>query len=148
MGPNSILETVLYNADLETARWFYETVIGLDVVSDMSDTGFACRVDEHHVLLVFDPRESDKPGRSVPAHGARGPGHVALRIDEDQYDAWVLRLSELGVPVEDEIVWDDEKVWRTPGRSVYVRDPYGNSVELITADIWGVDPKPRPESDA
>lgn len=136
MKPRSILETVLYNADLETARWFYETAMGLPVVSAMPDLGFVCRVDEDHVLLIFDPRESDKPGRSVPIHGARGPGHVALRIGDDQYDAWKGKLSALGVAIEHEHVWEGAS-WRNPGRSIYVRDPYGNSVELITSDIWG-----------
>ncbi len=135
MKPRSILETVLYNADLESARWFYETALGLPVVTEFDGVGFGCRVDADHVLLIFDPRESDKPGRSVPIHGARGPGHVALRIGDDEYDGWMGRLSALGVMVEHEHVWEGS-VWRNTGRSIYVRDPYGNSVELITADIW------------
>ncbi len=135
MKPRSILETVLYNADLETGQWFYSTVLGLDLVGAGSDLMFVCRVDADHLLLVFDPRESDKPGRDVPSHGARGPGHVALRIGESEYDGWIARFSSFGVPIEQEIEWSGDS-WRQPGRSIYVRDPYGNSVELITSDIW------------
>jgi len=135
MKPQSILETILYNADIESALWFYTEVLGLPVVRDMDELGFACRVDESHVLIIFDPREADKPGRSVPSHGARGPGHIALRIDESEYDAWKSRLSSFGIGIEDEIMWSPEDRF-SPGRSIYFRDPYGNSVELITADIW------------
>ena len=135
MKPGSILETVLYNADLESARWFYESVLGFPLVRPMGDLGFACRVDENHVLLIFDPRESDKPGRSLPVHGARGPGHLALRITEEEHGPWLEHLSAKGVAVEAKIQWSTDDGF-APGRSIYIRDPYGNSVELITADIW------------
>jgi catechol 2,3-dioxygenase-like lactoylglutathione lyase family enzyme len=82
------------------------------------------------VLLIFDPGQAEQPGRPVPSHGSRGPGHVALRIDADAYDAWLGRLRIAKIPVEHEHDWDGR------GRSIYIRDPAGNSVELITADIW------------
>ena len=132
MRPRSILETILYANDLEQARWFYATVRGLETDEELSDLGLLFRASPDQVLLIFDPRESDQPGRSVPAHGARGPGHIAFRIDPETYDDWLRQLSAHGVGVEHEHQWDGER----PGRSIYIRDPSGNSVELIDADIW------------
>jgi hypothetical protein len=33
---------------------------------------------------------------------------------------------------------EHEQVWERGGRSVYFRDPGGNSVELVTPGIWGL----------
>ena len=133
MKPDSILETVLYANDLEQAEWFYRTVLGLEMPRELSELAAIFRINDQQVLLVFDPTASDKPDRTVPSHGARGPGHIALRIDPGDYENWLRRFSEHGVAIEQEIEWSGHT---DPGRSIYVRDPSGNSVELITADIW------------
>jgi len=135
MKPHSILETVLYASDIEQAVWFYHEVLGLEKPGGASDLMTAFRIDENHVLLMFNPQESDKPGRGVPSHGARGPGHIALRIEESDYDDWKQRMSSFGIGIEQEIDWGLEEGFSN-GRSIYVRDPYGNSVELITGNIW------------
>lgn len=136
MKPTGILETILYANDLEQAAWFYREVLGLHMPrGEPSELAALFRVSEHHVLLIFDPTVSDRPGRAVPSHGARGPGHIALRIEDADYDAWKDRLNAFGVAIEQESVWSDNF---RPGRSIYARDPSGNSVELITADIWPV----------
>jgi len=133
--PDAILETVLYANDLESSAYFYTEVIGLPLIGEIGETGFACRVAPGSVLLVFDPRQSDKPGRSVPIHGARGPGHLALRVRAPDLGAWRSRLSAHGVAVELEKQWGQGDGF-APGSSVYIRDPSGNSVELVTGDIW------------
>ena len=133
MKPSSILETILYSNDLEQSAWFYHKVLGLEMPREPSKLAAMFRIDPNHVLLFFDPTISDKPGRDVPSHGARGPGHIALRIEDGEYEAWIKKLSEFGVAIEQEIEWSDRN---DPGRSIYMRDPSGNSVELITADIW------------
>lgn len=132
MAITGVLETILYAADLDRAAWFYGEVLGLPIVSEMRPLSLAIRVGAESVLLIFDPTRSSAPGRVVPSHGAEGPGHVAFRIEEPAYDDWLARFGEAGIPIEHEHVWTN----RTPGRSIYVRDPAGNSVELITADIW------------
>jgi catechol 2,3-dioxygenase-like lactoylglutathione lyase family enzyme len=133
MKPSGILETIMYANDLEQAAWFYHKVLGLEMPREHSELAALFRINENQVLLVFDPSVSDEPGRAVPSHGARGPGHLALRIEPEHYDAWIRRFSEFGVAIEQEVEWTAHT---DPGRSIYVRDPTGNSVELITADIW------------
>lgn len=135
MKPYSILETVLYADDLERASWFYGEVLNLEQPGGVSELMTHFRVDENHVLLIFNPQMSDRPGRDVPSHGPRGAGHIALRIEESEYDAWLDRLSSFGIGIEQEITWGDDDGFDR-GRSIYCRDPYGNSIELITADIW------------
>ncbi len=123
-------ETVLYGPDLEALVGFYAEALGLRQVSRMGDLGRAFRLPDGGVLLLFDPAATSTPGRDVPSHGATGPGHVAFTIPEGSYDAWLATLRGRGVEIEDEITW------RRGGRSIYVRDPAGNSVELIDGSIW------------
>lgn len=132
MKPDAILETILYANDLKRTSWFFHEVLGLDQPRELSELGIWFRINEHHVLIIFDPEKSSKPDRLVPSHGTIGQGHLALRIKEDDYQSWLDRLGEHGVEIELEHVWDRD--YRA--QSIYIRDPSGNSIELITADIW------------
>ena len=69
------------------------------------------------------------PGRPVPSHGADGVGHVAFSIEDGTLSAWAERLRERGIEIELERDWDGSG-------SVYVRDPAGNSVELVEGELW------------
>ena len=79
-------------------------------------------------MLVFNPKttgaELDTP------HGATGPGHFALGIEAQSFDDWRERLVSHGVKIEAEVEWPPG------GKSIYFRDPAGNSVELITPGVW------------
>ena len=134
MRPREILEVALYADDLPAAEHFYGGVLGLPVVA---------RVEGRHVffrcggrmLLLFDPAGT-RGGGSVPPHGAAGAGHVAFAASEAELDAWKASLAKAGIAVE------QEHRWPGGGRSLYVRDPAGNSVELATPAVWGI-----PEAD-
>ncbi len=136
-GIEGILESVLYASDLARAEGFYGGTLGLPIVSRDPGLFLAFRAGARSVLLVFDPGASEEAGRSVPAHGGRGPGHVALRIEAGSYGFWIERFRAAGIEVEQEHAWD------TGARSIYVRDPAGNSVELITGDIWPTGARPE-----
>ncbi len=128
-----ILETVLYCDDLDAAQRFYADVLGLETDADTSTLMRTFRVAPEQVLLVFDPSVSEPAGRDVPSHGTLGAGHVALLIGDDDLPAWRGRLAAHGVEIEREITWPQNG---RRDRSIYVRDPGGNSVELVTGDIW------------
>ena len=123
-------ETVLYGPDLAALAGFYEDALGLRRVSTMGDLGVALRLPDGGVLLLFEPASSGEPGRDVPSHGTTGAGHVAFTIPAGSYDAWLVALAAHGIEIEDEITW------RRGGRSIYARDPAGNSVELVDGPIW------------
>ena len=130
-----VLETCLYASDLAAAERFYADVIGLEAFQRVEGRHvfFRCGAG---VFLVFDPaRTSTEPGAvggaPIPPHGATGPSHVAFAVPEAELDAWRERLARHGVEVESEVRWP------RGGRSLYVRDPAGNSVELASDGMWG-----------
>ncbi len=129
MQPGRIFETVLYAEDLSAAQRFYSEALGLEVLST-SDllVALKCGVG---VLLIFDPGKSSPPGREVPSHGSSGAGHVAFAAKPEELEGWRKQLEEAGIPIEREVDWAQG------GRSIYFRDPAGNSVELAPPTLWG-----------
>jgi catechol 2,3-dioxygenase-like lactoylglutathione lyase family enzyme len=130
MAPNGVLETALYASDLEAAEAFYTTVLGLELDSKVAGRHVFFRCGGA-MLLVFDPRVTVQAG-PVPAHGATGPGHVAFSVSEAELDRWAEHLRRNDVEIEADIAWPGG------GRSIYFRDPDGNSLELAPPRIWGL----------
>lgn len=128
--PHGVLETCLYATDLDAAERFYRDAIGLQPFARAKGRHVFFRCGDRAVFLVFNPEATERAGGDVPTHGARGPGHVAFGVAEDELPAWRERLAEHGVPIEAEVEWP------RGGRSLYVRDPAGNSVELAPGRIW------------
>ena len=134
---NGILETCLYAEKLEAAEEFYGRVLGLVPFAKEEGRHLFFRFGEG-VFLIFNPNATAVTGGDVPTHGAHGPGHVAFRIEDDEVDSWRKHLSDLGVEIELELNWP------SGGRSLYFRDPAGNSLELATAEVWGIQTKNIP----
>jgi catechol 2,3-dioxygenase-like lactoylglutathione lyase family enzyme len=131
-----VLETCVYAADLELAEQFYANLLGLERFSSVPGRHvfFRCGAG---MFLVFNPaRTSAEPslvgGAPVPTHGAVGAGHVAFAIPDADISAWRARLDAAGVAIESEVTWP------RGGRSLYVRDPAGNCVELASPKLWGL----------
>jgi len=127
----AVIETAIYVDDLDQAETFYRDVLGLTVIGKEPGRNVFFRVGTASVLLAF-LAEATLKGDQLPAHGAKGPGHFALGIEAGDLDAWRQKLKENGVGIEKEIEWP------RGGKSVYFRDPVGNSVELVTPGIWGL----------
>ena len=130
MRAREILETCLYARDLAAAEDFYTRVMGLERFARVEGRHVFFRVGAAGVLLVFNADTTLKGGE-LPPHGATGPGHFALGVKAEALDAWRAHLAERGVVVEKEVAWP------RGGRSLYFRDPAGNSVELVTPGLWG-----------
>lgn len=127
----SILETAVYARDLDAAERFYRDVLGLSLDSKSVGRHVFFRCGDA-MLLVFDPEATAVKTGEVPAHGAHGPGHVAFAVENGDFEPWLERLSQHGVEVEASLDWPGG------GRSIYFRDPGGNSIELATPSIWGI----------
>lgn len=125
-----LVELGVYADDLAAAETFYRDVLGLNLVASEADRHLFFAVGDS-MLLVFKPQTTLK-GDVLPAHGARGPGHFALGIDRGSLDDWRARLIQHGIAIEKEVQWP------RGGRSLYFRDPAGNSVELLTQGVWGL----------
>ena len=134
--PSQILETALYTDDLDAAEAFYSGVLGLEKITRAGNRHVFYRCGPG-VLLIFNPDETEIPSTggplSVPPHGARGPGHLCFRAEAVELDEWRSRLEAGGVAIESDMEWPQG------GRSIYFRDPSGNSLESTEARIWGIE---------
>jgi catechol 2,3-dioxygenase-like lactoylglutathione lyase family enzyme len=128
--PLGVLETSLYADDLHSAEVFYSTVLDLELDSKEDGRHLFYRCGQA-MLLIFDPNVTARRTGPVPPHGAIGPGHVAFSVDTSDLDAWIEQIERRGVEVEARLDWPGG------GRSIYFRDPAGNSLELTTPQIWG-----------
>ena len=93
-----VLETGLYVDDLDAAERFYGGVLGLEL-DGKRDGLFVFFKCGEGMLLLFEPGAASV-GRSVPAHGAHGPGHLCFAVAEAALDDWKTRLSAAGVTIE------------------------------------------------
>lgn len=130
-----VLEACLYAADLQAAERFYVDVLGLERYSSVAGRHIFFRCGQG-MFLLFNPQRTREPsavgGSIVPGHGATGPGHVAFSVPDSEIPAWRTRLEAAGVAIESEVTWP------RGGRSLYVRDPAGNCVELASPKLWGL----------
>jgi catechol 2,3-dioxygenase-like lactoylglutathione lyase family enzyme len=127
----SLVETAIYVDDLQAAETFYRTVLGLPVIGKEPGRHVFFQVGDASVLLAFLAKATLK-GDPLPAHGTTGPGHFAMGLEAESFDAWRRHLQDQGVTIEKEVEWS------RGGRSFYFRDPAGNSVELVTPGVWGL----------
>ncbi|MBV7408232.1 VOC family protein [Maritimibacter sp. DP1N21-5] len=134
-APQGVLEAAVYVDDLDAAEGFYAGIVGLKVIirHDPRHVFFVCG---QSVVLAFVAAESSQPGDGsgipVPLHGATGPGHICFSVPGEDLDEWVDYLSAKGIGIEADFHWPNG------ARSVYVRDPAGNSVEFAEPKLWGL----------
>ncbi|MEX3010962.1 VOC family protein [Hoeflea sp. TYP-13] len=134
-APQHILETALYADDLDAAEQFFGGLLGLEIVTRMGNRHVFFRCGEG-MLLVFNPAESVKPpgnpAMPVPVHGTSGDGHMCFGASAKEIEAMEKTLREAGIEIEADFHWPGG------GRSIYVRDPAGNSIEFAEPRIWGM----------
>ncbi|MEM6933542.1 MAG: VOC family protein [Pseudomonadota bacterium] len=134
MTPSGILETALYATDLDAAEDFYSGILGLEKIIRIGDRHvfFRCGAG---VLLIFNPVETRKVSGPlpIPPHGAEGDGHVCFRGSAGEIAKWRTHLEAEGVKIESDFDWPQG------GRSIYFRDPAGNSIEFAEPRIWGLE---------
>jgi catechol 2,3-dioxygenase-like lactoylglutathione lyase family enzyme len=136
MTPATILESALYVSDLDAAEAFYRDVLGLALLSKVEGRHVFFRCG-HGVLLLFDPKATQVPPPldarlPVPPHGAIGQGHLCFAATADEIGGWKSLLEGRGITIEADFEWPNG------GRSIYLRDPSGNSIEFAEPKIWGL----------
>ncbi|WP_397542127.1 VOC family protein [Roseovarius salis] len=132
-APSAILEAAIYAEDLDSADAFYGGLMGLREITRVEGRHVFYRVGRA-VLLVFNPRATalgpPSPRLPVPPHGADGPGHVCFAASREEITLWRARLEAAGHAVEADFDWPNG------ARSIYFRDPAGNSVEIAEPRLW------------
>ncbi|WP_163265018.1 VOC family protein [Chelativorans alearense] len=136
MQPAAILEAALYVSDLREAERFYGEVLGLERIAKAEGRHVFFRCG-NAVVLLFNPDATEVPPAPgarlpVPPHGARGEGHLCFAAGAEEIEAWRERLEAAGIAVEADFEWPNG------GRSIYFRDPFGNSLEFAEPRIWGL----------
>ena len=134
MHPEAILEAALYVTDLGAAKSFYAGVLGLELISEVEGRHVFLRCGSG-VLLLFDAeatRRPPAPGAAlpVPPHGALGQGHLCFAAGAEEITRWKAALEANGVAIEADFRWP------SGGRSIYFRDPSGNSLEFAERKLW------------
>ena len=137
MTPAAILESALYVGDLDAAEAFYAEVLGLERIAKVEGRHVFFRCGSG-VLLLFQTDATTAPPAPdaklpVPPHGTRGEGHLCFAASADEIDRWKVRLETRDIAIEADFEWPQG------GRSIYFRDPSGNSLEFAEPRIWGME---------
>jgi catechol 2,3-dioxygenase-like lactoylglutathione lyase family enzyme len=137
VSPTGILESALYVDDLDRAEDFYGRVLGLERITRAGGRHVFFRCGEG-VLLLFNPAETVKPPAPdaklpVPPHGTKGDGHLCFRGTAGEIERMRAHLERHGIAIEADFEWPNG------GRSIYFRDPAGNSLEMAEPRIWGLE---------
>lgn len=124
---DSPLVAFVATTDLERARTFYESVLGLDVVHA---DGFACVVDAHGTTV----RVTVVPERAAAAYTVLGWDVADLDREVDALVARGIRFSRF-----DGMDQDDRAIWTAPDgtRVAWFADPDGNTLSLSAAPAAG-----------
>ncbi|MEM8777027.1 MAG: VOC family protein [Pseudomonadota bacterium] len=129
----AVLEAGLYVDDLEAAEAFYGGVLNLQEVLRFEGRHIFYQAGRT-ILLLFDPAVTVEPSSNsdmpVPPHGARGPGHLCFAAEREEIEEWCTRLRDAGHEIEADFEWPNG------ARSVYFRDPAGNSLEIAEPKLW------------
>ncbi|RWK48962.1 VOC family protein [Mesorhizobium sp.] len=136
MTPSAILESALYVTDLDAAEKFYTDVLGLDLLGKVDGRHLFFRCGDG-VLLIFNAEATKVPPApdarlKVPPHGTVGDGHLCFAASADEIGRWRAHLERKKIVIESDFEWPQG------GRSIYIRDPSGNSIEFAEPRIWGL----------
>lgn len=132
MKATRVLETCLYVDDLEAAKRFYSEVVGLEFFAEVEGRHVFFRCGDA-MFLLFNPDATEiELVQGIGSHGARGPGHAAFYMGDGEIDSWRAHLEAHGVVIESDFEWPNG------GRSLYFRDPAGNSLEFATPKLWEI----------
>lgn len=132
---DGVLEAALYVDDLDAAEAFYGGLLGLEKIARVDGRHVFFRCGATVVLLFVAEATRIPPADGalpVPPHGASGPGHLCFAASGAALDAWRERLDLKGIAIESDFRWPHGP------RSIYVRDPAGNSVEFAEPALWGM----------
>ena len=132
--PQRVLETCLYAEDLDAAHAFYHGVLRLRLHSRSEGRHLFYHCGDGMVLVFNSAATQQCHPDGIPCHGSTGAEHVCWAASQVELDQWRTHLTAHDVAIEHEQTWDNG------ARSIYFRDPAGNSLEFATPTLWANDP--------
>ena len=133
MTPTGILHFAIGVSDLETARTFYEDVLGCTYLRQNDTTVFMKAGDDHFIL-------TNTRNHTPPNPPGEYEFHHAFMVESATFDAALAHLEKSGYPI---LVYEDEGHRTFTGRHGYIQDPFGNSIEII--DFQGIGDFSQPD---
>ena len=116
--------------DLNTMQKFYEEIVGLELMKRFTDSAFFKIAEGYgghtQILALFD--RSKQPDYRGVISETSTIDHIAFAISLADFDLEKKRLEQLGLKV-----YTSEHSW-VHWRSLYIKDPEGNEVELVCYD--------------
>ena len=100
--------------DIGAAKWFYQDVLGLDLLMD------------HGWIATYGSREEMIIQISFASQGGSDTPTPALSIEVDDVDAALERMRRAGFPIE---YGPADEPWGV--RRFYVRDPFGKLINIL-----------------
>ena len=126
----SLGEVALRVDNLEAMQQFYEEVIGLELMRRLPHGAFFEISPDYgghtQVLVLFD--RSSSPDYQGISQDKTPLDHIAFTIDLADYEVEKERLESLGLNVI------DKEQRGFSWRSLFLKDPEGNTVELVCYD--------------
>jgi catechol 2,3-dioxygenase-like lactoylglutathione lyase family enzyme len=123
--------------DFDAMTAFYKDVLGLEVLADRNGLIFfrlGNGVEGHtSVLALFDPDRN--PERGEPSAAASTLHHIALSLSQADQQA-ACRWFDANA-----VIYKTEDFHWIGWRGVFITDPDGNTVELVSAG-WPIRPEP------
>ncbi len=137
MTPSAILESALYVDDLDAAEEFYRDVLGLEVHRPRRRPARLLPLRRRRAAAV--QRRGDRSSAGARTRGCRcrrmarvGDGHLCFAASggrDRPLEGAICRRKGIAIEADFE--------WPNGGRSIYFRDPSGNSLEFAEPRIWG-----------
>lgn len=119
---------VLHVTSLERSKQFYMGVLGLSL--DMEWEGHAFLRSGSNQIGIFEARGESK----AQVRGYAEFDHIALRVDAGTVEEIKARLQAEGIeclPRGEGLGWDP-----TPDTGVYISDPDGHRIQLLSPDEY------------
>jgi len=113
--------------DLDRAVGWYQRILGCAPVYSYPKLGMEQLWVGSALIVLWDITHPGASGAVPPVQGGRNVDHVCIALTPFDHDAMRSHLAAHGVEIEREALHGGA---RGMGHSFYVRDPWGNVLEL------------------
>lgn len=129
-----VLATALHVKDLDRSAQFFQRVFGFEIL-ERKDDFWALRLDHRQILLLKKSGAHVRPihvaGGVIPPAEGEGSLHLAFAVATHELEDWIEKFKALEIPIESRINWK-----KGGAKSVYLRDPDDNCIEIMTPGVW------------